>query len=139
MPLIKPNQKIFLKIIFLFCFVNSLLINAFCVSDNNLTLTGENNMSEILKLEIKLGKHIYNTGEPILIECNIINIGQNSINLSPILFNDLEIYLKFENDKEFLPFGPKILLKERLRKEDIIKLKPDDLILSLGKLMEEHI
>jgi len=82
-------------------------------------------MSEILKLEIEIDKHVYSIGQPITVQCTIINFGKNTIKLKPILFNDLEIYLKYGEDGESVPFGPIILLKELIRKSGIIKIGPE--------------
>lgn len=84
-------------------------------------------MSEKLKLEIELDKQLYKIEDPIIIKCNISNLGHDSINLHPILFMDLLINLKYQDSPEVMPFGPKILLKELIRKEDIIKLDPGEI------------
>lgn len=118
------NNRISLPIIFLLV-SNFILINISCASSNNLIPNKEDiiQMSNILKLNIELNKQVYSLEEPIVIQCTIINLENNTINLKPILFMDLEIHLKYENEKEIVPFGPKVLLKELLRGEDIIKLE----------------
>lgn len=81
---------------------------------------------QLLQLEIGINKQEYKLEESIILKCNITNLGETTINLKPILFMDIEIHLKYRNEEGVLPFGPKVLLNELLRKEDVIKLNPRD-------------
>lgn len=96
-----------------------------CATGNELPKTKEDTlvMNEQLKLEIELDKPVYKIEEPIIIECKIINLSKDTIKLHPILFMDLLVTLKYKDSSEIVPFGPKILLKELVRKDDIVELK----------------
>ena len=103
-----------------------MLTNISRVFGNNSILNEEKAMhvSRMLTLEVGLEKDKYAVDEPIVVQCTVTNISQDMINLKPVLFMDLVIYLKYEDGKNVAPFGPKILLRELLQKGDIIELLP---------------
>ena len=83
-------------------------------------------MTEQLKLEIELDKTIYKPEESIMIKVKIENLAKGAINLAPILTMSLLIYLKYEEEQKVVPLEPLILLRELVRKENIIRLHPDE-------------
>lgn len=120
------NYKGKYYLIALLSLASLLILTTFCYAiDNNLRKIREDisAMKEQLRLEIELDKQVYKVEEPIIIKCKITNLGQNSINLHPFLFMDLLVNLKYKDSSEIVPFGPKILLKELIKKDDIVKLK----------------
>lgn len=60
-----------------------------------------------------------------MIKVKIENLAKGAINLAPILTMSLLVHLKYE-DGEVIPSAPLILLRELVRKENIIKLHPDE-------------
>jgi hypothetical protein len=108
-----------------------LFVNQFVVTNISFALSNrlvkdkedKQYMTEQLKLEIELNNKIYKLNEPIMIKGKIENLTKKTIYLSPVLFMDLLVYLKYEDEQEVVPFGPKVLLYELIKKENIIKLQ----------------
>jgi hypothetical protein len=122
-----PNQhKNSLKMALLL--IGFIIINISCAYSSGSLINEEDSvsMSKKLQLEISLDKQYYTVEEPIIVKGSIINLNDCAISLKPLLFMDIMIYLKYENNNETVPFGPKVLLNELLQKEDIIKLNPEE-------------
>ena len=102
-----------------------IIITAHAMPDNSIiTDNKEALMNNQLEIVIDLNRKTYKLGEPIIINGEIKNLTNNTINLAPMLYMNLLVYLKFEDKNTAIPFGPKILLQEIIKKEDITELSP---------------
>ena len=115
-------QKVFFRVIgFLLCF--SMFINiSYGYGKHN---EGKKHMNGQLELEIELDKEAYRVEESIKVKCSIKNVSKDTVYLPPPLFMNLIVYLKYQEGQE-VPFGPKVLFSEIVKKEDIIKLQPNE-------------
>lgn len=105
----------------------TLLMNLSCaLSDQVIGRSKEAYMVSQLKLEIEIDKKSYKLEEAIAINCTIKNIGSDLVNLHPILFDDIVIYVKHEDEFEPRVLGSFIFVNEIWDKEDIIALQPDE-------------
>jgi len=83
---------------------------------------GYTNTQSKLMLRIELDKEKYKVTEPITVRCKFENIVETAFKLKPILLFDTLFYLIEVGEKEGHFIGAHILVRERLRKEDIITL-----------------
>ncbi|MCF6159319.1 MAG: hypothetical protein E3K32_12305 [wastewater metagenome] len=124
--MVKANtnyQKVFFIVSeFLLCF--SMFINiSYGYGKHN--GGGKKHMSVQLELGIELDKEAYRVEEPIKIKCSIKNVSKDMVYLPPPLFMNLIVYLKYQ-EGQAVPFGPKVLFSEIIKKEAIIKLQPNE-------------
>ena len=115
------NRNKTLIITMILFLIQCVLINISCAL--NARITGDKQcMTEQLKLEIELDKKVYKPEEPIIIRGKIENLMKKTINLAPVLFMDLLVYLKHDG-QEVVPFGPIVVFYEIITKERIAKLQ----------------